>query len=379
MNNRNESSSTPPSPAATAPRPRASRAFPWKPILGVIAGLIACVWIGRTLVHAYHYEETDDAYVTGHLYQISPQVGGQVQAVPVNDNQSVKAGDVLVKLDPLEFKLAEQKARDQLVATEAQEAQVRAAIPQADTGIAEAEARVAQAKAQLGETESQLALAKLNLTRSEQLFATGGIIAQSELDTTRTAYRSAEATHTASEANVTAAAAAVDSARAARTALDSQVRAAVASVAVSRSILADAGRMLAYTTLTAPADGRVGNKLVETGNHVALGQTLLIVASNDSWIVANFKETQLTLMRPGQPVEVTVDVLPGLKLHGTVDSLAPASGSQFALLPPDNATGNFNKVVQRVPVKITLDAESLAAAGAHLRLGLSVIVHVRVR
>ncbi len=365
---------TPPATPPVAPRTPL-----WKPVLLTVLGLAVLAWGIHFGLHAYRHETTDDAYVTGHLYQISPQISGQVKAVLVNDNQTVKAGDMLVQLDPLAFALAAQKARDQLVQTQAQETQARAAVAQADTQIAEADARARQAEAQIGQTETQLNLAKLNLDRSEQLFKDGGVIAQADLDTTRSAYRNAEAAHTANQANLRAARAAVDSAKAARTSLDAQVGAAAASVAVARSAVSDAERILGYTTLTAPADGRVGNKLVETGNFVATGQTLLSLASLDAWIIANFKETQLTRMHPSQSVEVSLDTLPGVKLHGTVDSLAPASGSQFALLPPDNATGNFNKVVQRVPVKIILDADSLKAIGPRLRLGLSVIVDVRVR
>ena len=345
----------------------------------IAIGVAAIAWGARVALHTYHYEETDDAYVTGHLYQISPQVGGQVQGVLVDDNEAVKAGDVLVRLDPLQFQLAAQKARDQLVQIQAQEAETRAAVVQADTRIAEATARGSQAEAQLGQTEAGLNLAKLNVDRNERLFAAGGIISQSGLDDSRSAFRTAEAAHTANRANLVAARAAIDSARAARNSFDAQVGAAAAGVAVAKSAVSDAERMLAYTLIVAPADGRVGNKAVEPGNHVAAGQTLMALASPDAWVIANFKETQLTRMMPGQPVELTIDIAPGLKLHGTVKSLSPASGSQFALLPPDNATGNFNKVVQRVPVKIVLDPEDLRKIGPRLRLGLSSTVDVRVR
>ncbi|HTJ77524.1 MAG TPA: HlyD family secretion protein [Rariglobus sp.] len=358
------------------PRPRQPR---WKPVLLTIAGVAVLAWIIHFSVHAYYYEETDDAYVTGHLYQISPQIAGQVLSVAVNDNQTVKAGDVLVRLDPLQFTLAVQKARDQLAQAQAQETESRASLTFAASMINQSEAKAKQAEAQVGQTEAELALAKLTLKRSEQLFAAGGVIAASDLDNARSAFRTAEASHAANQAGLAAAQATVASSKAGLDSLNARVAAAVANVAVSRSALADAKRVLTYATLTAPADGRVGNKYVEAGNHVAAGQTLMSLASLDAWIMANFKETQLTRMHPGQAVNITLDTLPGLKLHGTVDSLSPASGSQFALLPPDNATGNFNKVVQRVPVKIILDADSLKAVGPRLRLGLSVVVDVRVR
>ncbi len=365
---------TPPATPPVAPRKPL-----WKPVTLAVTGVALLAWLIHFGVHAYHYEETDDAYVTGHLYQVSPQISGQVQAVLVNDNQTVKAGDVLVRLDPLQFTLAVQKARDQLVQVQAQETEARAAISLSTTMIAQTEAKATQAEAQVHQTEAELALAKLTLTRNEQLYAAGGVIAASDLDNARSSFSTAEASQAANQASLAAAQATVSSAKAGIDSLRARIDASVANVAISRSVLAEAERMLTYTSLTAPADGRVGNKAVEAGNHVAAGQTLLSLASLDAWIMANFKETQLTHMHPGQAVEVTLDTLPGLKLHGTVDSLSPASGSQFALLPPDNATGNFNKVVQRVPVKITLDADSLKAVGSGLRLGLSVVVDVRVR
>jgi membrane fusion protein (multidrug efflux system) len=148
---------------------------------------------------------------------------------------------------------------------------------------------------------------------------------------------------------------------------------------VSAAAVRDAQRKLSYTTITAPASGRVGNKSVEPGNYVLPGQILFAIAGTDVWVVANFKETQLARMTPGQEVEITIDALPKQVLHGKVDSISPASGAQFALLPPDNATGNFNKVVQRVPVKISFDEQSLRLVSDKIRLGLSAVVNVRVR
>jgi len=364
---------------AAPPLPARPRRPLWRPVVLTLTVLALGAWLARAALHSAHYEETDDAYVSGHLYQISPQINDQVVAVSVNDNQSVKAGDVLVQLDPLQFTLAVQKAQDQLDQARAQETEGRAALAQADTEIAGAEARVKQAEAQVGQTEAELNLAKQNLDRSEQLFADGHVIAQADLDTTRSGFRAATAAQAANDANLVAASAAVDSAHAARNSLTAKLGGATANVAVALSALDDAKRMLTYTTITAPADGCVGNKAVEVGNYAIIGQSLLALASPDAWIVANFKETQLTRITAGQAAEVTLDTLPGVTLHGTVQSLAPASGSQFALLPPDNATGNFNKVVQRVPVKIVLDQASLAAVGPRLRLGLSVIVNVRVQ
>ncbi|HWA10758.1 MAG TPA: HlyD family secretion protein [Opitutaceae bacterium] len=365
-------------PAAAAPSRRTFGAYA-KPALLIVTAAAVAIWLGRLLVHSYHYVETDDAYVSGHLHQISPQLQNQVKEVLVAENQSVKAGDVLVRLDPLESQLAVQKSQAELDQARAQENQTRAAAAQADAQAAEAAARVKQAVAQVAQTAAQLDLAKLNLDRNEQLFGKGGIIAQSDLDTARNTFAAATAAHAANQANVTAAESTLGSAQAAQKSAHAQIAAAGASVAVAESSLHDAERKLSYTTITAPAAGRVGNKAVEVGNYVLPGQVLFSIAGSDVWITANFKETQLARMQPGQEVEITVDAIPDHHLHGKIESVSPASGAQFALLPPDNATGNFNKVVQRVPVRISLDPDSLREVGDHLRLGLSAVVNVRVR
>lgn len=385
MNSATTALNSPEAPAAGSvhsrhPAPAAARRLSWwKPAAALLVGAAALGWLGHLGLHAYRYQETDDAYVTGHIHQISPQLAARVQQVLVTDNQPVKAGDILIRLDPQEFDLALQKARAALEQARAQANETRAAAAQSEATVAEAEARVQQAHAQLAQTAAQLDLARLNLTRNEQLFAKGGVITQADLDTVRSAFQAADAAHAANQANLTAAQSARGSAEAARRSAQALIAAAEASVAVAEAAVRDAERELGYTTITAPNDGRVGNKSVEVGNRVVAGQTLFSLAAPDAWIVANFKETQLTRMHAGQDVELTVDALPGHTLHGSVDSIAPASGAQFALLPADNATGNFNKVVQRVPVKIVLDESSRRELGDRLRLGLSVIASVRVR
>jgi len=351
----------------------------WKPGLVVAAGLALVVWSSKFAIHAFHFVETDDAYIAGHLHQIGPQIDGQVKEILVTDNQSVKAGDVLVRLDSLEFEIALQKARAVLEQARAQETQTRAASAQADAQLTEAQARVTQAEAQVSQAVAQQELARLTLTRNEQLFTNGGAITQAELDNARSAFRAAEAALAAAHANLAATQSGVGSALAAQNSAHAQIAAAAASISVAETAVHEAERKLAYATITAPTAGRVGNKAVEVGNRVLAGQSLFSLAAPEMWVVANFKETQLARMHAGEEVELTVDALPNQTLHGKIESLAPASGAQFALLPPDNATGNFNKVVQRVPVKITLDDASLQQLGDRLRLGLSVIVNVKVR
>ena len=258
-----------PATAAATTTRRGASAYA-KPVLLIVAVLAVVVWLGRLMIHAYHYVETDDAYVVGHLHQISPQLQNQVKEVLVSENQTVKAGDVLVRLDPLESELAVQKSQAELEQAKAQEAQTRAAAAQADTQIAEATARVEQAKAQVAQTAAQLELARLNRDRNEQLFGKGGVIAQSDLDNARNAFAAAEAALNANQANVTAATSALGSAEAAQKSAHAQIAAASANVSVSAAAVRDAERKLSYTTITAPASGRVGNKSVEPGNYVPI-------------------------------------------------------------------------------------------------------------
>lgn len=375
-----------PTPVApNAPRSRAHtahahvrRAVRLRPYFIGLVILAVAAWGARFALHAYRYVETDDAFVAGRLHTVSSQTDGQVKEVLAEDNQLVHKGDVLLRLDPLQFQIASDRASAALAQAKAQEQQLLAAAKQADAAIAVANARVAQAEAQRKQTIAQLDLAKVTLQRSEQLFQANGS-AQAELDQARSAAQAADAAHNAAEANLVAAQAAVKSAEAAQASAHAQTDAAHAAVAAAEAARRDTDRQLSYTTITAPADGRIGNKHVEAGNRIQAGQALFALAENDTWVVANFKETQLARMQVGQPVELTIDAAPGKELTGKVESLSPASGAQFALLPPDNATGNFNKVVQRVPVKIVLDPESRAAIGDRIRLGLSAIVNVRVR
>lgn len=347
----------------------------------IIIGLVVAAilgWGAHFAFRAYHYQETDDAYIAGHLHTVSAQIDGQVKDVRVEDNQFVHAGDVLLELDPLQFQIALDKAKAAVAQTQAQVEQLTAATHQAAATVAEAHARVTQAEAQAAQATAQLELANITLTRNEQLVKEDGA-AQAELDQARSGAQVAKATRNAASANLLAAQAAVKSAEAAQASIQAQIDAAQAAVAAAQAAQHDAERQLANTIVKAPSDGRVGNRHIESGDRVQAGQALLALAETDTWITANFKETQLAHMRVGQPVDLTIDAIPAGELHGRLESVSPASGAQFALLPPDNATGNFNKVVQRVPVKILLDDASRKTIGERIRLGLSVVVNVRVR
>lgn len=347
-------------------------------VLATVLILAAVVWISKFAFHFFMYESTDDAYVAGHLHQISAQLEGRVKEVLVADNQLVEAGDVLVRLDPSEFEIGLHKAQAGVLQAKSQEAQAKAAIREAEAQVDEAEARLAQAEAQVRQNDAQLELARLNKFRDEQLAQQGGIVSKADLETTRGAFDSSQAADDAAKASLNMAKAGIASAEAARASAIAQQSAAHAAVTAGDAQVHEAERELSETVLVAPAAGRIGNKNVEVGDCVLAGQTLCALVETDFWVVANFKETQLAKMHCGQPVDILIDALPGETVHGTIESMAPASGAQFALLPPDNATGNFTKVVQRVPVKIAFDARAVRKLAEYLRPGLSTIVNARV-
>lgn len=370
MNSKNET------PVQTDPRKRGMTLL--RMVL-CLAAAGAVFWLGHYAVHAYHYAETDDAYTAGHLHMVSAQIGGQVAAVLVDDNQPVKEGDTLARVDPLAFRLAVEKAAAAVAQAKAQHAQAQSSEKLAEAQLAEAQAKESQAEALCRVSLTQTDLAETNYKRTQQLFIRGGASTQADVDNDRSAWEAGKASLEAAKASLAAAHSGVLSARASIRSAREQSNVAASAVSAAEAVLHDAERQLSYTTITAPSAGLVGNKKIEVGNTIQAGQTLFALAEPQVWVVANFKETQIGHMKPGQEVEITVDAIPGEPLHGRVDSLAPASGAQFALLPPDNATGNFNKVVQRVPVKIVFDQDSLQRMAGRLRLGLSVIVDVRVR
>ena len=348
----------------------------------IIAALLigGGIWVARFIERELAYEETDDAFISGHVHQISSRIAGTVHEVLVNDNDVVKAHQELATMEALEYEISLQKAQATLLRARADEAQAKAAIAEALADAAQAKAQVAQAEAQVQETAAQLAVANVNLNRNTRLFQSDArAVAKADVDTTQSTAAATTASLLAAKANVEAARAKAQSKEAAAESAEAQWAATKASVAAQEAAVRDAERELSYATIYAPTDGRIGNKNVEMGNRVQVGQALFALVEPEVWIIANFKETQLKKMRVGQPVEITVDALGGGAFTGKVDSISPASGAEFALLPADNATGNFTKVVQRVPVKIVFDPESIRAAADRLRPGFSTIVSVRVK
>jgi membrane fusion protein (multidrug efflux system) len=369
--------SSPPQPAASKPGAKRRGPVFW---LVVVAAAGALSWLVSFAHRAIVYTETDDAYVAGHVHLISSRLDGTVVQVLAEENEAVKAGQVLARLDPLAAQIAVDRSKAALDSAKADAMRARAAVDQAKAEEAQARAQVAVAEAQVGQSSAELDLAKVNSGRSERLFQTDTrTISQSEVDTTRGTAAASEADLSARKASVLAAMARVQVDGAAIGSAEAQLASANAKVESDQESVQDAERELSYTTISAPIAGRIGNKNVEVGNRVQVGQALFALVEPEYWVTANFKETQLHGMAVGQEVEITVDAVDGHTFTGKVDSIAPATGAEFALLPADNSTGNFTKVVQRVPVKIVFDHESVAGFEDRLRPGLSTVVSVKVK
>jgi membrane fusion protein (multidrug efflux system) len=345
-----------------------------------VAGVIGACWLTSFVRHALVFTETEDAYVSGHVHLVSSRLDGSVTEVLVHENQTVKAGQVLVRLDPFASQVALEKSRAALDSARADALRAQAAVNQAGAEEAQARAQVAEAEAQVGQSSAELDLAKVNSGRSERLFhADTRTISESEVDTSLSTTAASEAGVSAKKAGLASAEAKVRVDGAEIESAQAQLAAANARVKADQESVRAAERDLTYATIAAPTDGRIGNKNVEVGNRVQVGQPLFALVETDYWVTANFKETQLKGMSVGQEVEVTVDAVGSHVFTGKVDSIAPATGAEFALLPADNATGNFTKVVQRVPVRIVFDPTSTEGYEDRLRPGLSAVVNVRIK
>jgi membrane fusion protein (multidrug efflux system) len=355
-----------PAKAAEKPSPGSSVSSRKKfALVSVAAGvlIIAAVFGIRHLSFVLAHEETDDAQIEGHISPVLPRISGYVTGVLVEDNQRVEAGQSLVAIDPDELDLRVAAAAAALETS-------RAAVQSATAALASARAEEAVARANVVTAEVTRAKAATDLARDSNLFRNAAISA-SQLTDTQAAADEADARLLALRRQADAAATQVASGK-------TQIAAALAEGKQRQSDLDFARLQRSYATVTAPLSGLVSRKDVETGQFVQAGQTLLSIASDtDVWVVANFKETQLARMRPGQPAEFTVDGYPGIEFRGRVESIAGATGARFALLPPDNATGNFVKVTQRVPVKIAVTGP--ADSGHVLRPGMSVDVAVGIK
>ena len=328
--------------------------------LGIAAGVAAAVWGAQWWTVGRFIESTDDAYVGADITAISPKVSGYITQVAVTDNQIVHTGDLLAQIDDRDYRAALQKAEGAVAAEQALLANLdanehlqRAVIDQAHAGIDAAQAESVRARddqARYRDLSSRAAVSVESAQRADAVFKT----ARADTEKAQAAFVAAQR-----QLDVI-------------TTQKQQAHAALMQAEAERQL---AQLNLGYTTLRAPVDGSIGNRRVRLGAFVEAGSPLLaVVPSHGLWIDANFKEDQLAHMKPGQLVTIRADVLPGREFHGRLGSLAPATGAQFSVLPPENATGNFTKIVQRVPVRVLLDERD--ATLGELRPGLSVTADI---
>jgi membrane fusion protein, multidrug efflux system len=324
---------------------------------------------------ALTHESTDDAFITGHIVSIAPRISGQVSAVHVLDNQMVHSNDLLIEIDPLDYAtaLAQKQAAHQ-----SEESSYNAAVAGYNlmgVKVTTAEANVRESKADADAAAATAKRAKADFGRAKELREQETISAQ-EYDQAKATAEQAEADLNSARQKALSDESKVDEAKAEQDAAKAEAGAVLAQFSQSKIEVNAAQLNLSYTKIFAPCDGYVTRKQVEVGDYLQTGQTLLSLVPVDVWVVANFKESQLKKMKPGQSVRVVIDALGGREFRAHVDSVQAGSGAAFSLLPPENATGNFVKVVQRVPVKILFD-EPLPPDHT-IGPGLSVTPSVRV-
>ncbi len=351
----------------------------WKrrPVVVVGTVLLAAilVWGLGALAQSFSHERTDDAFLAADIVSIAPRVAGQVKEVFVKDNQIVKAGDPLVEIDPHDYKTAKAQKNAALVAANANTNVIASTFNILNVQITTARETAKQSEAQAAADKATAEKAASDYHRAQDLIQQKTISPQ-EYDTAKAAFESASNTWHASEAKAASDHSKIDEAQAEYEAGVAGFERAVAQADQAEVDVNLADLNLSYTRITAPADGRVTRKAVEPGDYVQVGQHLMAIVPTNIWVVANFKENQLQKIRTNQPAEIEVDAIGGRKFTGHVESIQAGSGAAFSLLPPENAVGNFVKVVQRVPVKIVFD--NPMEAEYVLGPGMSVVPSVQV-
>ncbi len=335
----------------------------------IFFGLVGLILLAAIVAGAHWYftgrfiEATDNAYVEADIAVIAPRIAGYVKSVAVDDNQPVKAGDVLVTLDDVDY-------RARVAMGEADVARMRSMVSAADSNTLSRGAAISEAAAALTAAQAEATRAETDRARLESLLGNRFV--------SRQRYDVAVAEAASRRAAVAQARAALAAARSGVSGAGAERGASVASGRGAAAQLESARYDLSNTVIRAPVDGVVGNRSARVGQYVRAGQQLMVVVPLErAYVVANFKETQVARMRPGQPVTIEADAYPDAKLTGRIASLSPAAGSRFSILPPENATGNFTKVVQRIPVKILIDRP--LPMGVRLVPGLSVRPSIDVR
>jgi membrane fusion protein (multidrug efflux system) len=332
------------------------------PVILALVLLFGAIYGFQKYTYAQHHEDTDDAQLEGDINPVLPRVSGYVNTINFEENQHVNAGDTLVKLDDRDLKIKVAQAE---AALENAKANVTAVAASGESSEASAAATTAAIKT----AQVRLWKANQDFDRYSKLLGDHAITLQ-QFDVVKAEKESAEAALEVSKRQQTAS-------RSQSSAVNQQVGVAKSVIAQRQAELDFAKLQLSYAHILAPVSGTVSKKNVQPGQLVQAGQPLVsIVSDKDLWVVANFKETQMDKIREGQPVEIEVDAYKHEKLHGKVNSISGATGAKFSLLPPDNATGNFGKVVQRVPVKISLDADKKELTKFHPGMSVKVVVAI---
>ncbi|MCU1167688.1 HlyD family secretion protein [Stenotrophomonas maltophilia] len=332
-------------------------------IIGLLVAVALVAWLVYHLLVGRYLQDTNNAYLQADAVAVAPRINGYVTEVLVKDNQWVKAGEPLLRIDPRTYRATLDQAEAVIAVREAD-------IAAATAGVQGQQSSLLQARTQLTAATASLRFARSELARFTPLAASGADTHE-HVESLRHDVERAQAQYDAARAQIQGVQSQIDASQAQLEQAQAGLKQAQADAAQARVAFED-------TELRARIDGRIGNKTVQVGQFVAAGtRTMTVVPVASLYLSANFKETQVGLMRAGQPAEIKVDALPGTTLHGTVESISPGTGSQFALLPPQNATGNFTKVVQRVPVRIRVDAG--AEARKVLVPGMSVEVTVDTR
>jgi membrane fusion protein (multidrug efflux system) len=327
----------------------------------VVAPLLAVALAAYYFIALHPYESTDDAFIDGHAIQISPKVAGRVWQVLITDNQFVKKGESLVRIDPGDFDVAQAQAEASLAAAQSR-------LAQAKSQLIVSQAAAGQDQAAVGSAEAEAKRAQQDLARYQAVESRA--VSREQVDAAVAAAQSTAAALEVAHKKAETSQAQIPLSQA-------QIGSAEADVQQAEALVRQAGLNTSYTDIVAPEDGWVTHRSVENGEYVQVGQALLAVVETDVWVTANFKETQLTYMKPGQRVSIEVDAYPRRTFRGHVDSIQAGTGAQFSLLPPENAAGNYVKVVQRVPVKIVFDPGQ--DPPGILPLGASVVPKVKVR
>ncbi|MBI5099097.1 MAG: HlyD family secretion protein [Nitrospirae bacterium] len=320
---------------------------------------------------------TDDAFITGRIHTIASKVSGTAKNIYIKDNQTVKQGELLVEIDQADFGLRQKEASSGLEAEKSKLIELKSKLDTARQQFEELKSAVGAAKANLELQDANKKQAEADMKRAENLFK-GDLISEERFEKTKTGYDVVLAQVKAVKEEVKQTESRLETQKAIIRQAYAAIEPQKALIIQKEASLAATELNLSYTKISAPTDGYITRKSVETGNQIQTGQPLMAVVSlYDIWIIANYKETQLERVKPGQKVEIEIDSYPGKKFTGKVESIMAGTGSVFSLFPPENATGNFVKVVQRIPVKIVLDKNT---DSEHvLRIGMSVVPTVLIQ